>query len=572
MRELYERSLEAACNFLDYYQRHRVKDKNNPKIGLFPYANMLFEDGVDTSAVETCAMLYTNPDNKYYKDERMLDMILEVCPLVEEKLINDDGTTNQMTSNFHSPAMFVMGRLAEVCLEVRNGMSGTDKERKTFDAMVHLAARYAEGSMTSGFHTPNHRWVETASLYMLYNLIGDERYKTKADKYHAEGLDIDEYGEYSERSAGMYNEIMNSALLMAHMTGRMPGALDAVHRNLRMMEYYVDDGNDVFSQNSRRTDKGERGTVAGFYKGAQYHLTQYYYNLIETAYLTGDLKLAKLAKIASEKGITQGLGTPANIYLFSRHPELKDWEPDLSKVELIGDYEHYQPKSNIVRKRTDGAVCSIIAKNPSFLFIRNRGIDINVRMCSSFFAIGQFEPETMEKTENGYRMSCHAECDYKLPFDVPPENSRDYWSMDYKSRKSICKQELDYTVDFVFVEGGLDMHIKAGSCDDVPFKLEIGINTGKLLEIGRSASMLTTAGNYIFAHEGFRISDMNTLSFVSFEGLGCRHIYADNMRGGTPAQTDRQTVYFTDYTPVDKVVKIRYGLLDEPANYYAEQV
>lgn len=570
MRELYERSIEAACNFLNYYQRHRIKNENNPKKGLFPYGNMLFEDGVDTSAAETCAMLYSNPDNKYYKDERMLDTILEICPIIEEKLINEDGTTNQMTSNFHSPAMFVMGRLAEVCLEVKAGMNGTEKEKKAHAAMVHLAARYAEGSMTSGFHTPNHRWVETASLLMLYNLIGDERYKEKADKYIAEKLDIDEYGEYSERSAGMYNEIMNSALLMAHMTGRLPGALDAVHKNLRMMEYYVDDENDVFSQNSRRTDKGERGTVAGFYKGAQYHLTQYYYNLLETAYLTGDLRLAKLAKISSEKGVTQGLGRPANLYLFSRHPDMKDWEPDLSNVELEGDYEHYQPRSNIVRKRTGKAVCSIIAKNPSFLFIRNGGIDINLRMCSSFFAIGQFEPKEMEKTEDGYRMRYHAECDYKLPFDVPPENSQEYWTMDFSSRKRIAKQDLDYTVDFAFVEGGVDMRVKTEHCDDVPFKLEIGINTGKLLEIGDSAATLTTAGNYIFAKKGFRVSDLNSLAFVSFEGLGCRHIYADNMRGGTPAQTDRQTVYFTDYTPFDKVVKIRYGLLDEPVNYYCD--
>ncbi len=570
MREYYEESLRHAESYVRYHAAHRVKNAESPKKGLLPVGNMLFEDGLDTCAAEYSAALYALPESVYYKDEKMLDNILDICPTVEKGLINEDGTTNQMTSNFHCPAMFVVGRLAETTLEVADAFTGTEKEKAAYAALKHLVSRYAEGCLNSGFHTPNHRWVETASLLMCYKLLGDERLKAKADKYIAEGIDIDEYGEYSERSAGMYNEIVDTALLMAYHTGYMPEALDAVHKNLDLMEYYVDDGDDIFSQNSRRTDKGERGTVAGFYKGAQYHFSKFFFNLAETAYLTGDLHLYKMAQRSFKRSTEKGLGRPVYIFPFLRHPELKDWDPDTSGIELMGDFEHYQPKSNIVRKRTGDFVCSVLANNPSFMFIRGGNLDVDFRICASFFALGQFVPKTMEKTENGYRMRYHAEADYKLPFDVPPENSRDYWSMDYKLRGSIAKQRLDYTVDFVFVEGGVDMHITTENCEEVPFKLEIGINGDKLLEIGDAATLITKEGEYVFARRGFRVTDLGTAASVSIEGMGCRHIYADNMRGGEPAQTDRQTVYFTDYTPVDKTVRIRYGYVGERVNYYAE--
>ena len=68
--------------------------------------------------------------------------------------------------------------------------------------LLRLIESCCEGVMNGGFHTPNHRWAISACLKHGAKICNRPDFSTKADVYLGEGLDINEDGEFAERSAG----------------------------------------------------------------------------------------------------------------------------------------------------------------------------------------------------------------------------------------------------------------------------------------------------------------------------------------------------------------------------------
>ena len=84
----------------------------------------------------------------------------------------------------------------------------------------------------------------------------DERYVARIDQYLAEHIDCNEDGEYAERSAGGYNEMNNRALLILAQDLGKTELLEYVRRNLEMMPVFYHTDFSIFTENSRRQDKG----------------------------------------------------------------------------------------------------------------------------------------------------------------------------------------------------------------------------------------------------------------------------------------------------------------------------
>lgn len=564
MKRFYRDSLDLYERSLCSEMRNQIRDPQDPYCGKFVYENGLPEPGVIFGLTERAVLLYLCKDSVYYQKKEVLEYI-RLLYLSSEDCIHADGTNDLLVSNYRQPEYF---GIPSICNAYRLMCALPDKtpeEEEITEMIYDLAKRISGGLLASGFHTPNHRWVHTAALYQMYNTLHekDERFVTLAKKYLAEKIDIDENGEFSERSAGMYSAISDRALCTIAVEANMPELFDLVKRNLCLVYRFIEKGSLIFTQNSRRKDKGEVGSSTLFDFDR-------YTDICLTAYAeTHDAEFLQILKAAMDNRTgNEPVYSPFRTFML--YPELQNLSVDLSALPPIEeDFHMYLPKSYIVRAKEKGAVYSILARNPDFLHITVGDISISARICSSFFAKAQFLPDEIEKIgEKQYRMTFHTWADYKLPFDEPPAGSENYWSMDYKSRKSISRSDYGYTVDFTFTENGLKLHMQTHGTEKVPFKMEIAVTPGVHVRAG-TAMTIGNAGEFLCATEG----DVNFCNFdgdsLTVKGVFAKHFYHKDMRGSIPTPKNKYVLFLTDFAPVDRTVEF-ICQKDRPWDYFTK--
>lgn len=561
--------LMNAINYIDNYA-HTIliatpSDPKSPYYGISRTAVGLSNPGFEgLHYIGLLATVYTFPQSKYYQSNTVLKTLSALCHGVD-KLLHEDGTGDLVISNFRQPEYF---DIPQTCLAYRfmSALQNPSEEEKAVTEQIyHCVERSAMGLLSSGFHTPNHRWVHTAALYFVYNTLHekDERFLTLANKYLAEKIDIDENGEFSERSAGMYSAVTDKALCEIAIEANKPELFDLVKRNLRLVYRYLERESFIFTQNSRRTDKGEVGSDSLF------DFTRYVEVCLLAYANTHDLEFLQiLFSVISKRKRNDSFYTL--LYPFLLYPVLMEEMPDLSSLPPLEEEFHaFYPNSGIVRAKDKTATYSIVARNPVFFHTTVGNITISARMCSSFFAIAQFVPDTIEKIgEKQYRMHFQTAQDYKLPFDVPPEGSENYWSMDYKSRKSISRCEYSYTVDFTFTDNGIQLHVATDGTPNVPFKLEFTVTPDVHVRAG-SAMTVGNAGSFICAKEG----DIELRNYsgdsITIKNAFAKHFYHKDMRGSIPSPSNKFMVYLTDFSPIDRTIEIVCEK-DRPWDYYLE--
>lgn len=550
-------------------ERLIVRDEKSEYFGQYASLQMLPENN-ELGFIKTAICCYCCKDSRHYKERKLLDDIEKYSYIGISKL-NEDGTNTMFQSNFRTGEQFGLERMSRPLLVFNKYLTDDEEERRAHKAVCELVERLAVGCLNGGFHTPNHRWVETAGLLTARRALMEAGFTTytdkmleKANRYLAEGIDCDEVGEWSERSAGMYNEHCDRVMLHIYeMTGNEE-YYDAAYRNLMLMRYYINDDMSMFTQNSHRKDKGEVGSMPMFYKATTYFSDIYVLNYVRAAYLKKDAFLASLACDIFDSGTFGARHVLWEIESFLLYPDMATWEFEKVDGTIPSEYEIYQPKSNIVRKKTKNATFSLIADNPSFMHIDAGGIHMKMRMCSSFFAVAQFIPQKLEKTEHGYKLEMVAHGEYKLPLDDPDGvTTKEYWTIDYKARKAIQQIDLDMSVETVFTEDGADFYVSVTGCDKVPTKLELAINPGLLCEVG-DAAMMTKSGGSLFSRGTTLRLESSGGSVCEIDGLFCTHLYAEDMRGSLDPIDGAFTVYATDYAPLEKKISMKFSKANGP--------
>lgn len=552
MKWFYFHALQSAQLALKRGLRNIIRNPEDPHYGKLLTESGLPEPASSFGYIECAVSLYISPDSDYYRDQDVLELLRLLCIGAEDGL-HEDGTDDLLISNFHQPEYFHTPNICMAYRMIRDLPDKNEEETEIAEHIYRLVERVAQGLLASGFHTPNHRWVHTAALYYAYNTLRekDDRLVHRAKQYLAEKIDIDENGEFSERSAGMYSAVSDRALCQIAAEADMPELFELVKRNLLLVSRFIEKGTLIFTQNSRRKDKGEVGsnTLFEFERYADICLMAYA-NTHDSSFL------AILKHAIDAKPVGTIIHSPLRLYI--RYPELKNLSiesfSELSFPEK--DFHLFYPKSGIVRTKKNGAIYSLLAKNPDFMHITVGNISIRARICSSFFAIAQFVPQSIEKiAEDQYRMSFRTWADYKLPFETPPEGSENYWSMDYQSRPSISRCEFGYTVDFTFTENGLKLHVQTHGTEKVPFKLEIAVPTDVYVRAG-NAMTLATAGNFLCASEGDVTFSNTEGDTITVKNLFAKHFYHKNMRGSIPSPADKYLLFLTDFSPVDRTIEI----------------
>lgn len=515
--------------------------------------DMLYEPGYSVGEVATPATLYACPQSKYYKDTSVFGDLIGGCKFML-RMAHEDGTHDYLATNFFTPATFELHGLVRGYRCFMTAYSGTPEEKEVREWMEKLLLHLGMGCVNGGFHTPNHRWVESAALTACYNIFKVPAMKQKADMYLAEGIDCDDDGEFTERSPGMYNSVNDNALMMIAEELNMPELYKYVKLNMDLLFDYMEPDGSIFTQNSRRKDKGEGSASGRFYPEGSY-----YYLYLWAGWLFGDKKYLKFADEMMQRSIDSGRGTPAPLWIYILHPELQQLEPDFTGVELPTAYSHFYPGSNIYRRRDGMWSYSIIANNPNFLFLRCGDMQVYVRMCASFFAVAQFMPEKVEKTETGFKMFFHSYCNYRRPLDPPPA-SRFWADMDHSKRKLVHECDLDFTVEFTDLDDGVRLHVTTSGTERVPFKLEYVISPNCNCYTSDAVVPASAGGWITVTGESVRLIH-NDGSTVQIDGCFGKSLYHKNMRGSVPQAKDAFTVYSTDFTPIDRTVDIHLSCL-----------
>ncbi|WP_261306248.1 hypothetical protein [Paenibacillus andongensis] len=210
------------------------------------------------------ASAIVNPDSRYYHDETLLAAFDKAANFILNRQ-HADGTISLGSTNYNSPpdTAFVVGGITQIyqLLETHDWAAV-----KPASAKLRLfLERTLPAMLTGGCHTPNHRWVITAALSLLYEIFQMPELIARADEWLAEGMDITQDGEWTERSNGIYNAVSDIAL---YHTGRVlnrPELLECVRRNLRMMVYLIHPSGEVVTDYSGRQDFGQTFDMATYF-------------------------------------------------------------------------------------------------------------------------------------------------------------------------------------------------------------------------------------------------------------------------------------------------------------------
>ena len=455
------------------------------------------------SAVAPLGYAYLLPESRHYRSEELLQRILLAAEFARRHR-NPSGCFDLLTTNFDSApdTGFVVQAIAPVVFAARQQATDNEGAAEIADALGELIQTAAPGMVAGGFHTPNHRWVLVAALAQAQALYPELEVNATVDAYLDEGIDINADGEYSERSTGVYNAVVNRALIRAPHVLERPDLLEPVRRNLDLSYHLLHADATAVTSISKRQDRDTRAVPTGLADG--YHAL---------AHLDDNGFYAAVADLLVARG--GGLICLPNYVL---HPE---WRTAcLKRTPLPERYSRVYPASGLWRVRR-GAVSATAAAGLTapFSVVCGRAELAAVKISSTYFATGQFVGEEFAAAGQGVRMQhkgrnrIYPEKDYVggiywLP--IAEQVNAQNWQEVRGRRATYELPPLEVELHVEEVAGGFDLHIRtSGGVDGVPFQIEGVFAPGGTLEMD-SALVEGRAGHTVFLKAGcalYRVDD-----------------------------------------------------------------
>ncbi|MDE3167832.1 MAG: hypothetical protein KGN36_18675, partial [Acidobacteriota bacterium] len=383
-------------------------------------------------------------------------------------------------------------------------------------------------------HTPNHRWVISSALAQIHDLFPNKAYLKRIEQWLAEGIDIDDDGQFIERSTVTYNTVCDRAFTVMAAKLKRPELLDAVRRNLNAMRYLIHPDGEVVTEVSHRQDQFTRGTMAGYWFPAAY--------------------LAAHDHDAAMAGLLRAMpaGAP-RLSTLLEYPELA--APPAPGIAPVPDnYEKEFPLLSLVRIRRGKRDATILQSGSSRFFSgRNGGAVIEaVRFATSFFGKGQFAAQTSVKAGEAYVLRQSLEAPYYQPLSPPQKVDAKNWAALRAKRRQTQVCRLDQSATVTERDWGFHVRIESKGTAGVPLAVEIVLREGGQLEGCRPAPQ---AANAWILEDGFATYTANGNRFRI--GPGAAPHLETQLRGGEP-RLPGMSLYITGYTPFDHSLEIRY--------------
>lgn len=515
-------------DYLDSMLRRQITDPQHPFRGAVPDDFNLPHPGTGSGILESGTAALVTAGSRHHRSGE-LKQRLELAAAMMRRFQADNGNSLLLTTNFNSTpdtAFLTYGMAGSAHIARQAGA-------REIEALTHEWRRRAvHGMTTSGVHTPNHRWVVCSALALLHALEPDPAAVRRVDQWLAEGIDIDEDGQYTERSTGTYNPVTNRALIVTADRLNRPALLEPVRRNLAAMMYLMHPNGEVVTEISRRQDQGTRVTMGAYWFALQY-----------MAVKDRQPQWGALARQHADRGALRSLST------LLQFPSLRGPVP---AGPLPDNYEKLFPALQVARIRRGPSSATLMLANDSrFLQVRRGDAVIEaIRFATAFFGKGQFVPQQGSKQGNSYVLTQKLDAGYYQPFDPPRRITTETYdnTRELRRRTEVCTMEHRATV--TETGKGFRVRIQAHGTEWVPVAVEIHLRDGMQVEGASPAPKVADAWLLSQGHATIR-AGRDALRI----GPGRADHGWTQLRGALPKAAG-PSIYLTGYTPFDHTLEI----------------
>lgn len=544
MKRYMEHMIRSAEKRVDHFLNTQVREERDPYYGGIKSA--ILEAKPTIYVMADAASVYLNEKSCYYREEKLLKAMEAALSFIIG-CQREDGSFDYPSCNFKSApdTSFCFKRLiATYRLLLKYSNEGELEKIKSGYRFVLEKALNA--LLIGGFHTPNHRWGITAALMQGASLVRAENQELadkltkRAEQYLAEGIDGNEEGEYAERSTGNYNAVVNNAMIAMYEESGDQDYLGFIERNLKMMLYYFDPDDTIFTQNSTRQDQGK----------AEYP-DKYFYQYLYMAVKTGEEVFDRAAHKIIKDNMERGDMAPECLHIIMLHDFMEQYE--FKGYGFLDTYHKHFKEAGVIRGKTPEFGYSILKGKSAFLFLKFQETLVYLKIGESYCDIRNFIPQTMEEKDGVCVLTSVAKGWYYLPFKEKQETT-DWWKMDHKKREILNSSQIRMTVTLKELFDGMEVTVKAEGLDKAPLRVEICIPAGSILEnehfhlkAGKGEEMVLRDG-YITLRHGER-------KLLMGPGYGT-HEFGGHY-SGEEINMAGYTIYFNDYTPYERTFSIR---------------
>ncbi len=503
---------------------------------------------------------YCCTDSAFYRSGEIFERIIAGLTYIRG-VQHENGLFDYITCNFFSApdTAFCLKKLLPV-YEYLRGMGEeeispaekvswigkiTTEEMEILRRLEEIIKDGADGMLAGGFHTPNHRWAIASILMACSKYFGSRKMEEAANTYLKEGIDCNEDGEFSEKSAGNYNRINNDAMiLLSQVTGDTTYE-QHVLRNLRMMLTYIEPDGSIFTANSTRFDKDLLVYPTDYYM--EYLRMGQKYNIPEFLAMCNFI-----FDLAGEKN----LAAPDCLIWFMLCPQYRNLE--FGESYDFGNFHAFYRDSGIVRGRNGRFTYTVMSGKSNFFYLHSGTIKLEVKVCGSFCEHRAFKADNIEQLPGGgYHLNQVMRGWYYLPFEDAPETS-DWWKMNQAARPKKYGPNMQIDVWVQEVKGGVDIRVKTSGVEGAPWRIELAFFGVNFLT-SRQIDMPLTGSEVLVVKEG-EVEVANGFDTLLIEPCFGKHHFIEGKEDSEKKTQGAFTLYLTDYTAFDREIHIRNKL------------
>ncbi|GAB4025892.1 hypothetical protein GCM10028809_08320 [Spirosoma gilvum] len=428
------------------------------------------------------AAAYCESTSSFYQNEELVAAMSKIIRFLL-KAQHADGTLD--FGNLASPpdTAFILEPLtAAATILKQNNQASLNDVKQQLKAFIVKAG---EALRTGGVHTPNHRWVVSAALAKINALYPDPGYVKRIHEWLAEGVYIDDEGNYLERSMN-YSVVIDRALITMARLLPMPSLLGPVRKNLDLVYVHCEPDGELVTVDSRRQDQFAPIGILNFYH--EYRFMAIHDKKPEWAAIT--------RYIETLPGFTDRVLNDLLFYYLEEPIYKKPLPtPKAPSVNFEVVYKH----TNLVRiRRADitttlfgGTDFPIIiasgrSNSPNFFSFRKGAAILKyMRLSTDFFSTGYFHSQGIRHEAGKYILHQKIEAPYYQPLPAQhrkangdyahtPSTDGRFWNkMDFGHRPQSNVKTLETTITVHETNGRNELTFRVTSEAGVHVTLEL---------------------------------------------------------------------------------------------------